>query len=245
MSKKKRRELSKNSNNFIDIKSKERDVVVEAKTTGQKRYIISIKNNDIVFCSGPAGSGKTAVAVGIGLQGIMSSHPAYEKIVVLRPAKEACGEHIGYLPGDISSKMQPWAAPIIDNMEVFIDKSQIKNLFYEQKIDILPLVYARGRSLNKSFIIVDEAQNLTIQQTLLILTRIGNGSKMIFNGDMSQSDITGKNGLEDAEERLVGISGIDFLRLEDSDIVRNPIIGKIIKRYSSSNSTDAFGKETH
>lgn len=206
-------------------------VVVKAKTEGQKKYIQEIKNSDITFCRGPAGSGKTVIAVGLGLHYLLASNPAFEKIVVVRPVKEACGESLGYLPGQVQEKLAPWMAPIVDNMEVFVDKYQIKNLLTQQKVEVIPLAYMRGRSLNKSFIIVDEAQNCTPEQFLLILTRLGDGSKMVLNGDVSQSDV-GKEGLSDAIGRLQGVPGVGFCELGASDIVRNPLISKVIERYS-------------
>lgn len=206
-------------------------VVVSAKTAGQKQYIVEIRNNDIVFCSGPAGTGKTAVAVGVALQYICAEQPAFEKLVVMRPAKEACDERIGFLPGSLSEKMSPWAAPIFDNMEVFIDKTRIKNLVWEGKVEIVPIAFARGRSFNNSFIIVDEAQNCTDKQLLLILTRLGKGSKMCVNGDLKQSDLRTESGLIDAIKRLQGIKGVSFIRLDETDIVRHPLVAEIVKRY--------------
>lgn len=206
---------------------------VTAMTQGQKKYIIEINNHSIIFCLGPAGTGKTAIAVGMALQHIMAPKPTYDKLVIMRPAKEACEEKMGFLPGDLGEKMGPWAAPIIDNMGVFIDHNAIKNLFFHRRIDIVPLAYARGRSLNNAFIILDEAQNCSPQQMLMALTRIGRDSKMIINGDIAQSDHRGKSGLMDAIERLEGMGGVSVVRLGESDIVRNPLIGEILKRYES------------
>lgn len=208
-----------------------KNVIVTAQTQGQKEYIKKILTNDITFCYGPAGTGKTAVAVGIALQHICVPSPAFDKLVIMRPAKEACGERIGYLPGDLSEKMAPWAAPILDNMQIFIEAAQIKNLFWENKIEIIPTAFARGRSLNNSFILVDEAQNLSPDQMLMILTRIGKNSKMVLNGDIAQSDIRGTSGLYDAAMRLQDIQGIAFHEMDAADIVRHPLIGKILDRY--------------
>lgn len=205
--------------------------VVNPMTPGQKKYIVEISNNTITFCVGPAGTGKTAIAVGLALQHIMAHVPTYEKLVIMRPAKEACEERIGYLPGDLAEKMGPWAAPIVDNMAVFIDQNAIKNLFYQRKVEIVPLAFARGRSLNDSFIILDEAQNCSPQQMLMALTRIGQNSKMVINGDTAQSDHRGLSGLADAINRLGSMAGISVVRMEQGDIVRHPLIGEILKRY--------------
>lgn len=204
-------------------------VSVTAKTLGQKRYIQDIISHDITICTGPAGCGKTAVAIGIGLSSLLAGK--VERIVIMRPVKEACDESIGYLPGDLDEKMGPWAAPVVDNMRLFIDPAQIRNLFMQRRIEIIPLAYARGRSLNKAFIILDEAQNCSPQQFLMVLTRIGEGSKLVVNGDISQSD-TPAQGLTDAMERLEGMPQVAVSIMRSEDIVRNPIISEIIARYS-------------
>lgn len=208
-----------------------KNVIVSAQTDGQRQYMNEIKNNDIVFCYGPAGTGKTAVAVGVALQYICAPEPTYNKLIVMRPAKEACDERIGFLPGDMDDKMAPWAAPIVDNMQVFIEPTQIKNLMWEKKIEVIPLAFARGRSLNNAFIIVDEAQNVSPKQMLMVLTRLGKNSKMVLNGDLAQSDVRGASGLFDAIERLQDIPNISFCQMNDKDIVRHPLIAKILERY--------------
>ena len=155
----------------------------------------------------------------------------YQKIVIMRPAIEACNERIGFLPGSADEKLQPWTAPVFDNMEVFLPKSAIKNLVTEGKIEVVPLGFVRGRTFNKAFVITDESQNLLVKQTLLALTRLGQDSKLVFNGDLMQSDLLETNGLADAFCRLKGIEGIGFVELDEGDIVRNRLIGQIIARY--------------
>jgi phosphate starvation-inducible PhoH-like protein len=211
---------------------KPKSIVVSAMTPGQKRYIVEVQNNDITFCYGPAGTGKTAVAVGLALQAVCAEHPIYEKLVVMRSVKEACGEEIGHLPGDLASKMGPWMAPIMDNVQVFCDQRQIKDLLWNKKIEVIHTGFARGRSLNGVFLIIDECQNLNKDQCLMILTRLGKGSKLVLTGDIAQSDIKGKNGLMDAIGRLQGIPGIGFVEMTSADIVRHPLIAEIIKRYT-------------
>jgi phosphate starvation-inducible PhoH-like protein len=209
-------------------------ISVSARTPGQKNYIIQIKEHDITFCFGPAGTGKTAIAVGMGLQYITDPRSGISKMVIMRPAKEACDEQLGALPGDLTDKMSPWAAPVIDNMEVFVGKTTIRNLVWEKKVEVVPLAYARGRSFNHSFVILDEAQNCSPKQMLMALTRIGEDSKMIVNGDTTQSDngVHG-SGIEDAVSRLMDMAEVAVVRLAEEDIVRNPLIGEIVKRYGN------------
>jgi phosphate starvation-inducible PhoH-like protein len=209
-------------------------VRVEAKTDNQRRYITTIKNNQITFCKGPAGTGKTIIPVGLALQAILAPESTVKRIVVMRPVKEACGEHLGFLPGDLNEKMSPWARPVTDNMEVFIDERTVSLLLHEKKLVIVPLALARGRSLNDAWIILDEAQNVSKAQMLMALTRIGSNSRMIINGDLQQSDDPRENnGLMDAFTRLQGIEGIGFSVLEKQDIIRHPLIGAILTRYES------------
>lgn len=204
-------------------------ILISAKNSSQRNYILEIQNNDLVFCTGPAGTGKTAVAVGMALQAVLAEHSAYERLVIIRPVKAACGESLGYLPGDIQSKMAPWAAPIVDNMKIFIDQAQIKNLFWSNMVEIVPLALARGRSLVKSFIILDEAQNCSRDQLKMALTRIGEGSKMVITGDLDQSDIQG-DGLEQVIKCLQGMPRTGICNFVRSDIVRNPMISEILRR---------------
>lgn len=214
-----------------DEKKPDKNIIVSSKTSGQKRFILEVRDNDITICTGPAGSGKTYLSTGMALQYLLAPGSSIKKIVFMRPAKEACNEHLGALPGELSEKMTPWIQPIIDNMEEFISPADIKNLFWEKKIEVVPLAYARGRSLKNAFIIVDEAQNMTGDQMLMCLTRIGEGSRMIINGDLDQTDDRSLDGLRDAMDRLEGVCGLGLVTLNGGDIVRHPMIREILRRY--------------
>jgi phosphate starvation-inducible PhoH-like protein len=206
-------------------------VVVSGMTHGQKEYIKAIMNNRIIFCAGPAGTGKTAVAVGMALQSVLSPGSQYKRIIVMRPVIEACGEHLGFIPGDLESKMTPWIKPVMDNMMPFLPPSEVQGLFKAGMVEVIPLAFARGRSLNDAFIVLDEAQNCSEKQMKMALTRMGNHSKMIVEGDTSQRDSDGVCGLMDAMSRLEGINGVGMVMLGKEDIVRDPMIGQILDRY--------------
>ena len=235
MSKKKKRIIDVDQEGFRGKEKKadryKKNVIVSAQTEGQKEYIKAILNNDIVFCIGPAGSGKTTVATGVALQHMCAPVPTYDKLVLIRPVKEACGERLGFLPGTLDEKLSVYIAPIMDNMRVFIEEQQIRNLFYEKKVEAIPIAFLRGRSLNKCIIIADEAQGLTQEAMLLLLTRLGKGSKLLINGDLAQSDISGENGLYDAINRLQDMPRVAFVKLTNADIVRHPLVAQILERY--------------
>ena len=223
--------MAKKSSRHSESNGNGSHVVVSARSKMQKKYISQIIKNDITICSGPAGTGKTAVAVGMGLDFLLSEGSPYEKLVLLRPVREACGESIGYLPGDLMEKMAPWAAPVVDNMRIFLSDSKIKTLMYSKSVEVIPLALARGRSLNNSFIILDEAQNCSPDQILMVLTRMGEGSKMVIEGDISQRDVPAE-GLSDAIRRIGDLNGVGTIEFGLKDVVRNPLISKIIERYS-------------
>lgn len=213
----------------------ETKIVLQAKTQGQKQYIQAIVNNDIVLCQGPAGSGKTACAIGIALQSILGRNPQFDKLLVVRSVRESNEESLGYLPGSIDEKMLCWLMPVVDNLKLFVPEGTINYLIRKKKIEALPLAYIRGRSLNDAFILVDEAQNCTPKQILTVLTRLGENSKLVIEGDISQSDLqtNQQSGLEDAIDRLNSMEGVGVVQLDESDIVRNPMIGEIIRRYQN------------
>lgn len=206
-------------------------VVVSGMTEGQKQYIKAIINNRVVFCAGPAGTGKTAVAVGMALQYVLSPGSQYKRIVVMRPVMEACGEHIGFIPGDLENKMAPWIKPVLDNMIPFLPPSEAQGLFRAGMVEVIPLAYARGRSLSDAFIILDEAQNCSDKQMKMALTRMGRNSKMVIDGDTTQRDTEGVCGLADAMNRLSGVPGIYMIALGKEDIVRDPMISLILEKY--------------
>ena len=205
---------------------------VTPKTEGQAKYVNAISNNDLVFCIGPAGTGKTYLAVSLALSTMKSGY--LKKIVLARPAVEA-GERLGFLPGDIQAKVNPYLRPLYDALADMIEIGQVKKYIENDLIEILPLAFMRGRTLNDSFIILDEAQNCTVKQMKTFLTRFGLRTKVVVTGDITQVDLpTGeKSGLIDVQERLKGVSGVDFVYLTRSDIVRHRLVRDIVDAYDN------------
>ena len=203
---------------------------IRVKTLGQKVYVDSIKSHDVVFGIGPAGTGKTFLAVTLAVTALKRGQ--VKRIVLTRPAVEA-GESLGFLPGDLKEKVDPYLRPVYDALYQILGKEQTTRLMERQIIEIAPLAYMRGRTLEDSFVILDEAQNTTIMQMKMFLTRLGFNSKMIVNGDMSQIDLPRrvKSGLVDAMEKLKGIKAIDFVYFSASDVVRHPVVADIINAY--------------
>lgn len=209
---------------------------IEPKTPRQAKLIESIQNNTVTFCNGLAGSGKTLISIGLALK-LYHSDPQYERIIVVRPAIEACGEKIGYLPGDINDKMKPLIQPIVDNLRFFLkDSGYISFLLGEEgPIEVIPMGYLRGRTLNNCIVIFDEAQNANWKQMKLFLTRLGHNCKAIVEGDATQSDLPFKeresgNGLSLAIQKLRGLQDIGIVRLEAKDVVRSEIVARILRR---------------
>lgn len=203
---------------------------IRVKTLGQKVYVDSIKSHDVVFGIGPAGTGKTFLAVTLAVTALKRGQ--VKRIVLTRPAVEA-GESLGFLPGDLKEKVDPYLRPVYDALYQILGKEQTTRLMEREIIEIAPLAYMRGRTLEDAFIILDEAQNTTIMQMKMFLTRLGFNSKMIINGDMSQIDLPRrvKSGLVDAMEKLKGIKAIDFVHFSASDVVRHPVVADIINAY--------------
>jgi len=200
------------------------------RTDGQGRYVQALKTHDVVLCVGPAGTGKTYLAVAWAVTLLRSSQ--VKKIVLVRPAVEA-GERLGFLPGDLIAKINPYLRPLFDSLNDIMETETVKRYMESEIIEILPLAYMRGRTLNNACIILDEGQNATVSQMKMFLTRMGHGSKVIVTGDMTQVDLprTVRSGLSDAVQRLKNIDGISVLHLDDADIVRNPLVAKIVAAY--------------
>ncbi|HGD1360559.1 TPA: PhoH family protein [Streptococcus agalactiae] len=209
---------------------------IRVKTLGQKIYVDSVKNHDVVFGIGPAGTGKTFLAVTLAVTALKRGQ--VKRIILTRPAVEA-GESLGFLPGDLKEKVDPYLRPVYDALYQILGKEQTSRLMEREIIEIAPLAYMRGRTLDDAFVILDEAQNTTIMQMKMFLTRLGFNSKMIVNGDISQIDLPKnvKSGLIDAVEKLRNIKKIDFIHLSAKDVVRHPVVAEIINAYSDSESS--------
>jgi phosphate starvation-inducible PhoH-like protein len=203
---------------------------VRPRTDGQARYVHAMRENDLILCVGPAGTGKTYLAVGMAVtllrQGIM------KRIVLVRPAVEA-GERLGFLPGDLVAKINPYLRPLLDALNDMMEPEQVKRYMENDIIEIIPLAYMRGRTLNQAVIILDEGQNASISQMKMFLTRMGNGSKIIVTGDITQVDLPKqtRSGLVDAIQRLRDLERIAIVHLGEQDIVRHPLVQAIVKAY--------------
>ena len=207
---------------------------IEFKNKNQAKFYDSINSNTITFCIGPAGCGKTYVATYWALQNLADKNSSYDGIVVTKPMVEVDGERIGYLPGDIDEKTEPFMQSVYYNMEQIIGKNRLEVLRKAGIIKVIPLAYMRGLTLQNKIVMLDEAQNSTQSQIKTFLTRIGMGSKYIVSGDLMQSDLKGRNlnGLEDSIKRFTGLYGCGFTRFTMSDVVRHPIVAELLHRYS-------------
>jgi len=212
----------------IDVYAKGHSI--KPKTEGQKRYIDAILKHDLTFCVGPAGTGKTYLAVAAAAS--MLKHGQARRLVLARPAVEA-GERLGFLPGDLQAKVNPYLRPLFDALHDMMDFEQVKRFMVNDVIEVIPLAFMRGRTLNDSIIILDEAQNTTPSQMLMFLTRLGHDSKMIVTGDATQVDLPEEteSGLVDALNKLRGVKGIGVVELERADIVRHRLVQNIVNAY--------------
>ena len=206
---------------------------IKCKTIGQKAYVDAINKNTIVFGVGPAGTGKTYLAV--ALASVAFKNKEVEKIILTRPAVEA-GERLGFLPGDLQSKVDPYLRPLYDALQEMFGMENYQKLMERGSIEIAPLAYMRGRTLNNAFIILDEAQNCTKEQMKMFLTRLGENSRMIITGDVTQIDLPeGKtSGLKHAVSILKGVDDIAICQLTHKDVVRHPLVMQIIKAYTKN-----------
>lgn len=203
---------------------------VRPKTQGQKQYVQAIDENTIVFGIGPAGTGKTYLAMAKAVQALQRKE--VERIILTRPAVEA-GERLGYLPGSLTDKIDPYLRPLFDALNEMMDPELVPKLMASNTIEVAPLAYMRGRTLNNAFVVLDEAQNTTPEQMKMFLTRLGFGSKMVVTGDITQVDLpTGSSGLQLVTRVLDGMDDIHFSRLTSDDVVRHTLVGRIVDAYT-------------
>ena len=230
-------DITKLSSGTVTITS--RGKPVKCKTVGQKVYVDAIKNNTVVFGVGPAGTGKTYLAVCLAVQAMKQKQ--VDKIILTRPAVEA-GEKLGFLPGDLQTKVDPYLRPLSDALQEMLGLETYTKLMERGSIEIAPLAYMRGRTLSNAFIILDEAQNTTVEQMKMFLTRLGDGSKMVITGDVTQVDLPEgkKSGLVQSTRILRGIEGIRIINLTAKDVVRNPLVMNIVRAYERA---EAKGEE--
>ncbi|MGF1498476.1 MAG: PhoH family protein [Elainellaceae cyanobacterium] len=221
-----------------ELTSMQRDVLVRtrrgedirAKTLRQRQYVEAIRTRDLTFCIGPAGTGKTFLAAVLAVQALLNNE--FERLILTRPAVEA-GEKLGFLPGDLQQKINPYLRPLYDALYEMIDPVKIPSLMERGIIEVAPLAYMRGRTLTNAFVILDEAQNTTPAQMKMVLTRLGFGSRMVVTGDITQTDLPlqQKSGLMVAQEILKHVEGIAFCKLTQADVVRHPLVQRIVEAY--------------
>ncbi len=215
-----------------NVEIKTRKKLVEPRTDAQKAYVQSLFKKELAFGIGPAGTGKTYLAVAVGVSMFITGH--VDKIILSRPAVEA-GEKLGYLPGDMKDKVDPYMQPLYDALDDFLPSKQLAKLMEEKRIEIAPLAFMRGRTLSNAFVVLDEAQNATTMQMKMFLTRLGEGSRMVITGDRSQVDLPRgvTSGLADAERLLKTIPKVGFNYFTARDVVRHPLVAAIIEAYDA------------
>ncbi|MFC4558852.1 PhoH family protein [Virgibacillus kekensis] len=217
-----------------DITKNAKGKSIRVKTLGQKSYVNAIKSHDLVFGIGPAGTGKTYLAVVMAIHALKNGE--VKRIILTRPAVEA-GESLGFLPGDLKEKVDPYLRPLYDALHDVLGSEHTARLIERDTIEIAPLAYMRGRTLDDAFVILDEAQNTTPEQMKMFLTRLGFGSKMVITGDITQIDLPRgmRSGLQTAKQLLDNVNGISFIHLNQTDVVRHPLVQKIIDAYDKQN----------
>ncbi|AVW90245.1 PhoH family protein [Celeribacter baekdonensis] len=215
-----------------DVEIKTRKKLVEPRTPGQKAYVQNLFNHELAFGIGPAGTGKTYLAVAVGVNMLINGH--VDKMILSRPAVEA-GERLGFLPGTQDEKVDPYMQPLFDALNDFLPAKQVAKMREEKTIEIAPLAFMRGRTLSRAFVVLDEAQNATTMQMKMFLTRLGEGSRMVITGDRSQVDLPRgvPSGLRDAERVLAGIQKVSFNYFTSKDVVRHPLVAAIIEAYEA------------
>ncbi len=225
----------KGSTHYVEIPT--RRCAISARGENQVRYVRNMQENDINFAVGPAGTGKTYLAVACAVQALEAERVS--RIVLVRPIVEA-GERLGFLPGDLAEKVHPYLRPLYDALYEMIGFEQVRHLLERDVIELVPLAYMRGRSLNDSFIILDEGQNTTIEQMKMFLTRIGFNSKAVITGDITQIDLNNRkdSGLVNAMEILKAVKGISFTQFQPSDVVRHPLVQSIVEAYEQFNEVE-------
>lgn len=203
---------------------------IRAKTFQQRQYIQAVRTHDLTFCIGPAGTGKTFLAAVLAVQALLANR--YERLILTRPAVEA-GEKLGFLPGDLQQKIDPYLRPLYDALYEFIDPEKIPSLMERGVIEVAPIAYMRGRTLNNAFVILDEAQNTTPSQMKMLLTRLGFRSRMVVTGDLTQTDLPQHqaSGLAIAQKILQSVEGVAFCHLSKADVVRHPLVQRIVAAY--------------
>jgi len=224
--------------NASGIEIRTRKKPIEPRTEAQKTYVANLFANELGFGIGPAGTGKTYLAVAVGVTMFISG--AVEKIILSRPAVEA-GERLGFLPGDMKEKVDPYMQPLYDALNDFLPAKQVQKLMEEKRIEIAPLAFMRGRTLSNAFVVLDEAQNATTMQMKMFLTRLGEGSRMVITGDRTQIDLPRgvPSGLQDAERILKGVKGVSFNYFTSKDVVRHPLVARVIEAYEADEAKGA------
>jgi phosphate starvation-inducible protein PhoH and related proteins len=216
------------------------NIKVRPRSEGQVEYLRKVEQNDLIFCMGPAGCGKTYLAVAMAVSALRNEQ--VRKIVLVRPAVEA-GEKLGFLPGDLFAKVNPYLRPLLDSLNDILDFDTVKRYMERDVIEIVPLAFMRGRTLNNTFVILDEGQNTTVTQMMMFLTRMGTGSKVVVTGDITQVDLPPQIscGLTDAMHRLAGIDRVGIVEMTGRDIVRHRLVKEIVRAYEK----DQHGPKTH